>query len=389
MSVSRDDGILDSLRSHRLKRTYHQVSSESSDSEDDEMVHHMSRVQIEVEEARRAYLRASRDTCIVPSTPVCSWAKACRALSDKLKRDQQQKRERMVIVSRLDHVTDPQYGTDQCNGDRRLKEFNEILDSFRWQRTAAQIMFHDLFTNAVLRYIFCLFYSHRLLTHTHRQIYGVEWEANAVRVMREQGMKKLHTEVMVMTPRRYGKTVSVAMWVVAALLMIPGVEIGIFSTGQRASTSLMAMAYGFLQEIPGAERRVVKSTDKDLFVSPDPLPDGMSMKSSLAQKMARLPTTAKLHSFPSNVEGGYLFVLSFDYTWIVVVFKRVLSRAQRRQINHRGEAADEEKRYVYCFCRPHLTGSAPVSRPLLKGYPEEVQRHPRKEAEEARQTQSI
>ena len=282
-----DENIMSLLKRRRQKRTHSQMYEvETSEEEDDTMVTHMSKLQIEVEEARRSFSRASRETSILPNSLVCSWVGACGQLADRLESEEEERRKRLKVVSRVDYVTDPLFGTDQCSGDRRLADFNTTLDSFRWQRTAAQIMFHDLFTNAVLK-----------------QIYGVEWEANAVRVMKEQGMRKLHTEVMVMTPRRYGKTVSVAMWVVAALLHIPGVEIGIFSTGQRASTSLMAMAYGFLQEIPGAERRVVKSTDKDLFVCQDPLPDGMSMKSALAQQRARLPTTAKLHSFPSNVEG--------------------------------------------------------------------------------------
>lgn len=278
---SQHQSILSQLRSQRLKRKL-----DDDDELVEEVVHHMSRVQIEVEEARRAYARSSRETCLIPASHRSSWSASCRVLAEKLKRDHDKKVQGLQLISKVAHATDPLFGLDTCSGDDRLNRFNQTLDSFRWKRTAAQVLFHDLFTNAVLK-----------------KIYGVEWEANAVRVMREHNLKKIHTEVMIMTPRRYGKTVSVAMWVVAALLHMPGVEIGIFSTGQRASSSLMRMATGFLNEIPGAERRVVKSTDKDLFVSLEPLPDGSSQRSLIAQQHCLLPSTSKLHSFPSSVEG--------------------------------------------------------------------------------------
>lgn len=46
-------------------------------------------------------------------------------------------------------------------------------------------------------------------------IYGSDWEYNADRVMRELGIDRIRYEVMIQTPRRFGKTVSVSMYVLA------------------------------------------------------------------------------------------------------------------------------------------------------------------------------
>lgn len=56
-------------------------------------------------------------------------------------------------------------------------------------------------------------------------IYGDEWDLSCERVLRELGIDKVRPEVMVQTPRRFGKTVSVAMFVLSLLLNVPGVRI--------------------------------------------------------------------------------------------------------------------------------------------------------------------
>jgi len=309
------DNILSRLS---RKRTFAQSSDESSQSEpvsdsfrqlyaDDDLYDpELVAARIDPlttleEEARRAYAANSRYKSLRPAQGVCSWAKYCVRLRDRLEKTETRLRKKQRIVSRYDHFSDPLFGTDTCEGDERLEAINYTLDSFRWVRTDAQVMFHTHFTQAMLR-----------------RIYGQSWDANAVRVLQEHGLKKIKTEVMIMTPRRYGKTVAVSMWVVAALLNIPGIEIGIFSTGQRASSMLMSMAAGFLREIQGAEERLVKLTDRDMFVALNPRPEGTTVKSSVAQQMKLLPSTSKLHSFPSTVESKCVCVLRAGREGLVV-----------------------------------------------------------------------
>lgn len=78
-------------------------------------------------------------------------------------------------------------------------------------------MFHDAFTKACLPII-----------------YDKDWEYCSERVMKDLGITRIRAEVLIQTPRRFGKTVSVGMYVLALLINVPGIRICIFSTGKRA-----------------------------------------------------------------------------------------------------------------------------------------------------------
>jgi hypothetical protein len=74
--------------------------------------------------------------------------------------------------------------------------------------------------------------------------------------MKEFGITRIRFEVMILTPRRFGKTVSVAMFVLSMMLCLPGVRVCVFSTGKRASSGLM-------QEIKVSCRDVRYNDDDD------------------------------------------------------------------------------------------------------------------------------
>ena len=59
--------------------------------------------------------------------------------------------------------------------------------------------------------------------------------------MKQFNVKQLIQEVLVVMPRRRGKTYSTAMFAAAALLCIPGCSCIIFSTGERTAKLLMTV----------------------------------------------------------------------------------------------------------------------------------------------------
>lgn len=348
------EGLLSQLSRVRVSRdsdTYRNRMRELHGYDDDseQGLVELDRMEVEKFEAQRAYRAAAGHTTLVPPTATSSWATQYNALAEKLEREEERESTRFDIESRLDYHTDPLYGCDQIDGDTRLQAFNETLDSFRWARTSAQVMFHEMFTSACLP-----------------KMYGPGWDANAERVMKEYGVKKIKTEAMIMTPRRYGKTVSVAMWVAAALLHLPGTSIGIFSTGQRASNALMQMTAGFLKEIDGAERRICKLNQKELFVSQDPLPDGAGLKGSEAQRRILLPTTSKLHSFPSSVESRCTLHLCCTVSVMVYTVLLLLLLLSTRHYSITGCKSPGHWHHRLCHLRPQtiLETSLCVSRLL-------------------------
>ena len=71
------------------------------------------------------------------------------------------------------------------------------------------------------------------------KIYGDEWSMVATQMAIKYGVTKIEKEILVVMPRRWGKTVAVAMFAAACLLCIPDTSIIIFSTGQRTAALLM------------------------------------------------------------------------------------------------------------------------------------------------------
>jgi hypothetical protein len=123
--------------------------------------------------------------------------------------------------------------TTELTGDERLDMFRELLDMFNWEREDNQIEFHEIMLRTVLP-----------------KIFTKEWDTDYERIMRMFKMEKHTAETFIICPRRYGKTVSVAMFCAAYLYMVPNASIAIFSTSKRTSGKMMTAVYGFMRELP-------------------------------------------------------------------------------------------------------------------------------------------
>jgi hypothetical protein len=194
---------------------------------------------------------------------------------------------------------DPMRGQHKNSGDMCMERIQHDLDRFGHPRSSLQKLFHYWFIQAVLE-----------------KVYGSEWDSSATRVLAQYGLREPHTEVMAMTPRRFGKTWSVAMFVVALALNKHGIRIAIFSTGKRASNSLMSIAKTFMGYIPGATERICKQTNEELYVAAKPLPPGRGPTSLEARRLQTDPTTSTIHGYPGSVTGMFSsltrsFFLSF------------------------------------------------------------------------------
>jgi hypothetical protein len=116
-------------------------------------------------------------------------------------------------------------------------------------------------------------------------------------------LRKPHAEVLCITPRRFGKTWGVAMYVAAMMLCVPGIKIGVFSTAQRVSTWFMRKVLKFILDIEGSDRHIVKQTNEELFLSENPIPDGVSANSLEARRLIYSGRTSQFYSFPSSVNS--------------------------------------------------------------------------------------
>jgi len=175
-----------------------------------------------------------------------------------------------------------------CSGDRRLAAIRDCLNLLVDERSPDQTVMHDAFILAVLPLI-----------------YGKEWESNCIRVMQEHNITRIRSEVICLTPRRFGKTYAVAMFATALLLHCPGIIICIFSTGNRASTFMREIILKMMMRIPGALNRIIKKTQEKLYLAPTDVHQERRHRNS-RNKLLQRPGVAELHSFPSSVAGKLL-----------------------------------------------------------------------------------
>ena len=137
-------------------------------------------------------------------------------------------------------------------GTDRLAALRDVLENgYTWTRSNTQRRFHESFLNACVRYL----YSHDSVPPDYREI----MDANKWVDIRQQ--------CLCMTPRRFGKTVAVGMFVGAMALVIPGCEQAIFSTGRRASNKLLELVSQLVSQVPGASERIVKSNQETVWIS--------------------------------------------------------------------------------------------------------------------------
>ena len=119
---------------------------------------------------------------------------------------------------------------------QRCRQGLEAIDRRGWQRSFHQRMFHDNFIRACAR-IFWKREPHGTFAKDHQRILEVN------------GWDHLSQEVLVSTPRRFGKTISVSMFAAAMLYSCPNLEMSIYSTCKRISQKLLRNIQKFLELI--------------------------------------------------------------------------------------------------------------------------------------------
>jgi DNA-directed RNA polymerase subunit H (RpoH/RPB5) len=159
--------------------------------------------------------------------------------------------------------------------DSVAEELLEALDNFGVVRTPGQKTFHREFFKACLPHI-----------------YGSDvFENDRERILRKFGFVDIRYEVLVVCPRRWGKTYSVALFIAAMAWTVPEIWISIFSTGQRASTSLLELVAKFLAHIGnGTENRILSKNSERLYV-----------------RGTNAADVRKVYSYPSSVQASVVW----------------------------------------------------------------------------------
>ena len=133
-----------------------------------------------------------------------------------------------------------------------------FLDENGWRRSYHQRLFHDDFIRACTR----IFWK--------REPPG-KFAREQCEILRRNNWSHLQQEVLISTPRRFGKTISVSMFAAAMLFSAPGVEISIYATCKRISQKLLRNVVKFFDllcknNIKGAGFTNMRSNMEELVI---------------------------------------------------------------------------------------------------------------------------
>ena len=135
-----------------------------------------------------------------------------------------------------------------CKGDQRVIDIRRTLNELGFERSKMQRQFHESFLQAV-----CL------------HLYSDDPDVDIEKIMRTNGWSDLRQSVLCLTPRRFGKTTAVAMFLAAYCICVPNSEQSVFSTGRRASQKLLELVRDMIKKTPWASR-IVKCNQEELIL---------------------------------------------------------------------------------------------------------------------------
>lgn len=183
-----------------------------------------------------------------------------------------------VVVSRTSLLADKDdtYVKKDVEGQQRLDifyKFMQRVDEKYMRRSLGQRDFHRSFLIACLPHV-----VGDAAWTKHREYYLTLFDEDTYKA-----------EVLVTTPRRFGKTTAVAMFVAALMCCCPRMWVSIFSTGKRASKSLLVQIKEIISAVPTMEKRVISSNVEELWVQP--------VNTTTKKDQSRC------YSYPSSVKG--------------------------------------------------------------------------------------
>ena len=125
------------------------------------------------------------------------------------------------------------------------------------------------------------------------------------RILEINGWDVLNQEVLISTPRRFGKTISISMFVAALVFSCPAVECSIYSTCKRISQKLLRNVCKFLEliyfELKIPPFKVIRKNQEEVNLNgPEGIGDIRTVSSypSRVTHTATTPNQASQHNTP-------------------------------------------------------------------------------------------
>jgi len=232
----------------------------------------------------------------IPPGPRLQWSQRLRCASIAFTLNAAHEEEQRKVRARLDASITEAIRDDAkttCRGDELVRSILRTLDAFQTANGEALVRSREQ-----------KYFHYWWIQANFPKIYKSQWHAHSERVLKNapqlfgfpEALERIFPEVLCLTPRRYGKTWAVAMFIAAMLYNVPGFKFATFSTGKRASGWVMRDVVAFFKQLPQARERIIKRNQEELLVSEFPLEN---------RGMARAHTgmISEFNSFPASVDG--------------------------------------------------------------------------------------
>jgi hypothetical protein len=197
-------------------------------------------------------------------------------------------------------------------GHERLELTYQLLDSFEGKaRTPDQKRVHAEIIKCAAPHIF-----------------GEDYNSARLGLLKQWGITAPHMSVMMLTPRRWGKTTSVSMIAAVMLYICPFIRITIFSTTQHMASMLLSDVRVCLMQLPGIQDRMKQGITIDnkkeisIMGYGHTIADVDAPQSAVRARMATVHGTSPICLFTGGrgERGGDRSITGTYYTYVVLLW---------------------------------------------------------------------
>jgi len=155
------------------------------------------------------------------------------------------------ILPKWNYYSEEQIDENEAQQNKGMRNLRNLidclsrLDKMGYARSRHQMEFHRQFIIANLK-----------------NIMGEDLYPNLTQLIKEFTIDDIKLDVIIDTPRRFGKTTAVALFVASFLYTQPGKKVSIYSTGKRASASMLRLIKEILIKLAGTENVIVTSNSE-------------------------------------------------------------------------------------------------------------------------------
>lgn len=178
-------------------------------------------------------------------------------LQDEKSREFQKQRVTSAISRHMRAYTE----CHKMNGIKRIqlcRQALEALDRRGWDRSFHQRLFHEEYLKSCARIFFKRDGPGAFAISHNRLLELNSWDSTP-------------QEILVSTPRRFGKTISVSMFAAAMMFSCPNLELSIYSTCKRISQKLLRNIVKFLDiiylELGVSPHKVLRLNSEEVHVA--------------------------------------------------------------------------------------------------------------------------